>query len=519
MSKISKYIQIFKTDSLKALGEMNSLLFQFEKDLKNKELLNDLFRNVHSLKGMSSSMGYNHLIELTHAMEEPLSKLREGQLEPTKEMVDLLFKGVNFLENLIEKAVTESAPRKDYKNFIKRLQELASSKITSQAKGEPVIKYRPPKAIPIETEELDNLINIVGEMVSHRNQLIELNRPFFSHDYYEGMQILEKLIRELYQQVLKIRMMPIYTITDLLRRIVRDLASSQDKEIDLDVEGDKTIKLDRTVLEALMDPLIHLIRNAVDHGIESPSIRRENGKPRGKIVLRFSKEGDMVKLELSDDGKGIDLVMVKDRALRKGIINKEVSNSMSEEDTLMLLCIPGLSTSKSVTDISGRGVGLDVVKSGVEALNGSMHIQSVPGMGSKITLKIPTTIHIIFALFIRLDSQIFAIPIYKILASREIEYSKAQNTYTFQNSQISLTHLADLLKIDELPKKNGGHYPLLIVEIGGNKFGLMVDELVGIEQIFVKPLGRPLNKIECLNGVTILGDGRMALILDLERLR
>lgn len=519
MKNISKYVRIFITDSKKDLDDINSLLLSLEKDLKNKDLINSIFRKFHSLKGMCATMGYDHANELSHALEEPLGKSREGQLELTKEMVDLLFRGTDFLRDLADAAVNESAPDMGYKKFIKRLKGFKSGGTTSLKKEEPVIKYQPPKTIPVETKSLDNLINIVGEMMAHRNRLIELNRPYFSHELTEGVETLENLIKELYNQVLKIRMMSVYTITDLLQRIVRDLASYQGKEIDLNIEGDRTVKLDRTILEELMDPLMHIIRNAVDHGIELPNQRKEKGKSRGKIEVRFSKEGDMVKVEIEDDGKGIDPVKIKEHALGKGFINKETASSMSGEDIIMLLCIPGFSTKKTVTDISGRGVGLDVVKNRVEALSGSMRILSEYGKGSKFILKIPTTTQIIFALFIKLDSHIFAIPMNKILGTRAIEYRKAQNTFVFQDSQIStVVKLADLLKIEDQSKKEGDSHLVLIVEMGGNKSGLMVDELVGIEQIFVKPLGRPLNKIECLSGVTILGDGRMVLVLDLERL-
>ncbi|MFH0811682.1 MAG: ATP-binding protein [Pseudomonadota bacterium] len=519
MGNTSKYIQIFMTDSRKELEEMNRILQSLEKSSNNPNLINDLFRKAHSLKGMAATMGFARLAELSHALEEPLNKIRDGQAALTKDTIGLLFEGVGLLEGLVQEAINDSHPHIDYQNFISRLQDKThpAGPLASPAKS--LITYQPPKFISVETQTLDSLINVVGEMIIHRSRLTELSRPLSSYELDEEMQSLENLIRELYNQVIKLRMMPVAPVTDFLYRTVRELAQSQGKDIALHIEGDKEIRLDRTIIEGLMDPLIHLIRNAIDHGIEPPTLRREKGKPRGAIWVRFAKERDMVRVEVEDNGQGIEVVKVKDLAVKKGIMKKELSELTRDEDALMLLCTPGFTTSQQVTDISGRGVGLDVVKDRVETLGGSLHIHSTPEVGSTFILKIPATTHIIYALLIKLNAQVFALPIPHVLATTKINLKGAQHSFIFQNEEVSLVPTKELLKMGEPSKGVRAYSPVAVVEIRGRKSGLMVDEILGIEQIFVKPLGKPLNKIEGLFGVTTLGDGRMVLVLDLERLR
>jgi len=494
------------------------VLLSLEKDVDNPDLINALFRKAHSLKGMAATMGYKRLSELSHALEEPLNRIREKKSGLTREIMDLLFEGVGLLEELVEEAVTGSSPDLDYGDFLSRLRGLTDSGISLLTTQRTVVQFQMPKTISVAARALDDLIGLVGEMIIHRNRLLELNQPVASNELVEEMETVEKLVNELHEQVLKIRMMPFSLITDFVYRTVRDLARSQDKEIDFSIEGDKGIELDRTVAEELIDPLIHLIRNAIDHGIESSLTREEKGKPTGKINVKFSKERDMIKVEVEDDGQGIDLAKVKKKALERGITNEKNLASLSEEAILMLLCEPGLSTSNTVTNVSGRGVGLDVVKSSVESLGGSIYISTEYGAGSRFTLKVPATTHIIFALLIRSGSQVFAVPTSKIRATTKINTRSTHDSFIFHDTHVSLVHLRDLLMLDDSARDDSDLCPVIITETEGKKIGAIVDEILRVEQIYVKPLGSPLDKIDGLYGVTILGDGRIALVLDLERL-
>ena len=518
MQDVSKYTEIFIIDSREGLREINQVLLQLEKDPQNLELINTLFRKVHSLKGMAKMMEYHRLSELCHALEEPLGKLRDGESVLSQEMIGLLFSGADLLENLVNEAVTASPPQIDYQSFIQKLSGEIPSECIPSVNGKLTVDYKLPTSVPVDTHKLDELINIIGEMLIRRNRLIELTRSFLSPELEEEIHIFENLMDELYSKVLTIRMVPVSIVTAMVHRIVRDLAINQRKEIDFLTEGDKEIELDSTILDELIAPLIHLIRNAVDHGIEPPSIRSAKGKTKGKVWLRFLKEKDMVRIEVEDDGYGINITQIKNEGLNKKIIDKDKINFLTDEEVLRLLCIPGFSTSEKVTDISGRGVGLDVVKEKVDKLGGSMQIFSNYGRGAKFILRIPTTSHIIFALVISLNSHLFAIPLSKILAITKVDGKVSPQRITFQGKEIHVVRLKDLLRIKSSSPKEPSNPPIIVSVLEGKKVGLVVDGLVKIDQIFVKPLGKLLDKIEGFYGITISGDGRMVLVLDLERL-
>ncbi|MBN2467724.1 MAG: chemotaxis protein CheA [Deltaproteobacteria bacterium] len=518
MENISKYVQIFISDSRKELEEMNQLLQELDKDSNNLELINALFRKAHSLKGMGATMGYDRVSSVSHAIEEPLQAIRDGKSSVTRKMIDLLFEGTRVLEQLVEETVSGASPKQEYRSLIDRLKAYRAEEGASPQE-KPAITYQPPKAVSVDTQTLDALINVVGEIIIQRSRLIEMNKPIFSSRLEEQMQAFDTLIRDLYTQILKIRMMPVSLVTGFLYRTVRELAARQSKQVDFFMEGDQEIKIDRTVLEELMDPLIHLIRNAIDHGIEAPAIRNEKAKPKGRIWVSFSKERDMVRIEVKDDGQGIDPNRLKQEAVERGVLSRERVDSISDEDALMVLCLPGFTTTKDATEVSGRGVGLDVVKERVEALGGTLRIYSESGSGSRFVLKVPSDIHIIFAFLIRVGTHSVAVPMTKVLTTRTINLDAGADSFTLNNEEVSLFWLGDLLDMDTLSGGKRGISPVLVVETTAGKAGLIVDELMGIEQIFVKPLGEPLDAIERFSGVTILGNGRLVLVLDTERLR
>lgn len=519
MPNLTKYLQIFASDSRKELAEMHHLLLDLEKDPQSAELINALFRKAHSLKGMAATMGFDRLSEVSHALEEPLNRIREGKASLGKATIELLFQGADLLEVLAEEAIAGTAPEVEYRDFIEQLKTHTAPKTEPLRKEKPLAQYHPPTTVSVETRILDELINIVGDMMVRRNRLMELNRPLMSFHIEEELRALDKLIRDLYGQVLKIRMLPLATATELLRRVTRDLAQSEGKEVSFTIEGDKEVELDRTVLEELMDPLVHLVRNAVDHGIELPAERKEKGKEgKGRLRLAFSKEKEMVRVEAEDDGQGIDVSLVREHAAAKGFLPRDKAEELSDEEVLMLLFRPGFTTSSRVTTVSGRGVGLDVVKERLERLGGSVRIRTEPGKGSVFTLKVPTTTHIIFALLVRVDSQVFAIPLTKVLATAKVEGAQEKDTFIFHDEEVALLRLRDLLGVGVDAQQAAGSGPAVVAEVRGRKVGVMVDELVAIDQVFVKPLGKPLERIQGLYGATILGDGRLVLVLELERL-
>lgn len=527
MIKQSKYRQIFLTDSKSYLKEMNNALLELEKDKQKHELINLLFRHIHSLKGMSATMGYSNIKELSHAMEDFLEKFRGQQDTLTPPSIDILFTGLDLLKNLIEEIDSGIPSEADYKILIQKMSlfdHLESSENTTVPENRITINQPRLTSIPVESQLLDNLLNIVGEMTIQQSKLMGIDKSTPLLNVHEDLMQMGNLIKKLHSEVTHIRLMPLDTLTASFPRLVRELGKAVGKKIDFDVQGED-IKLDRLILEELWDPLIHLVRNAVDHGIEFPQTRLKRDKPpRGKVLLWTSREKEMVLIGLKDDGNGIDFEEIKKIAIEKGVLTPEKSNNIDHDDILAILTIPGFSTSPEPDEVSGRGVGLDLIKNRIETLGGKLTLFSTPQKGCNYVMKLPLNLAIYQAIFVRLNSQIFAIPLTKVIATvekmgREINCTGQEKTFVFRNNQITLLDLKDSLGISPGGEKDRNSLvPIVITEIKNRNIGLMADELIGCHQIFVKPMGQPLGRMEIFPGTTIWGKGDVALVLDVEKL-
>ena len=378
------------------------------------------------------------------------------------------------------------------------------------------------QTVKVNTVLLDYFVNAIGELIINKSRLHDISRGIPSKELRDGLNHLDRLVRDLQNQVMNVRMMPMESLMERFPRIVRDLARKEGKEVTLDLEG-QDIELDRSIIEGLGNPLIHIIRNAVDHGIELPDERRAAGKPLpAKILIKASREKDQVFIEISDDGKGMDPERLKKAAINKGLITPELAAGMSTKEALLITCIPGFSTAKVVSDISGRGVGMDAVKSAVEPIGGSIDIDSRQGAGTRITLKLPLTVAIIQSLLIEAGQEIYAIPISRVLKTLEVD---RDNVKTSQKQSLIdfdgyLIPILSLRKIFRLPPLTGQakFIPVIVTEAKGKIVGLVVDRLVGQQETFIRPLGRPLNKIGGLSGTTVLGNGRTIFLLDVGNL-
>ncbi len=392
-----------------------------------------------------------------------------------------------------------------------------SSEVAEPATGEL------PRMVRVDTRALDDFINIVGELLTVKSSLRDLAQTFEDPQLDMRLDKLESLIHELHSQVMDVRMMPLDTITSRLPRIVRDLAHTAAKEVELVVSGED-IDLDRAILERLNDPLLHLLRNCVDHGIEYPEKREKLKKTRtGKITIEARREKDMIVIEISDDGKGMDTEALKETAVAKGIIDAESAETISAEDTLMLICIPGFSTSEEVSFISGRGVGMDVVKSTIESLGGGLRIDSTIGEGTRIILYLPRTVSIINVLLVNVEPETFAVPIGKLLKTVEIhknviKESQKGRMVLLDSEPIPLYGMREMLGMTEKPHE-GDIFSALVVEHGTHSFAVTVDAFLGQEEAFIRTLGRPLSRIEGLSGVMTRGDGKPVFVLDISNLR
>ncbi|XRP96416.1 chemotaxis protein CheW [Methanocaldococcus sp. 16A] len=390
-------------------------------------------------------------------------------------------------------------------------------KPTTHAKKE---EKKSTQTIRINIEKLDKLMNLVGELVITRANFSQIANKYQLKELNNAINRLSMLINELQEEVMAMRMIPVAYVFNRFPRMVRDLAKALGKEVEFIMEG-TDIELDRTVLDELAEPLVHLIRNALDHGIEPPEEREKVGKPRkGVLKLIAERERDHVNIIVEDDGKGIDPEIIKKKAIERGIISEEEAKKLSDHEIINLIFMPGFSTADKVSDVSGRGVGMDVVKTKIESLGGTVVVYSEKGKGTRVVLKLPLTMAIITALLMKLADQVYAIPITSVLDvtminKEDIKNIEGTNAIIYRDEIIPVIWLKDFLGMSYL-KESSDELTIVVIERSGGKLGVVVDEVIGREDIVVKSLTGILKNIPGLAGATILGDGRVALILDLS---
>jgi two-component system chemotaxis sensor kinase CheA len=382
-------------------------------------------------------------------------------------------------------------------------------------------------SVRVDTSRLDDIMNMVGELVLVRNRINTLESASENEEMAKAVNNLTVVTADLQSAVMKTRMQPIKKVFGRFPRVVRDLARSLEKEINLELQGEET-DLDKNLVEALADPLVHLVRNAVDHGIEMPDIREANGKPRtGHVILGAAQEGDHILLTISDDGAGMDADVLRRKAVEKGMMDEEYAQRLSESECYALIFAPGFSMKQEISDISGRGVGMDVVKTSISKLNGVIEIDSELGKGTTLSIKVPLTLAIMPTLMVMLGDQIFAMPLVNVNEIFHLDLSKTnivdgQQTITVRNKALPLFYLRNWLadSFNETADNNNdadlGH--VVIVHIGTQRVGFVVDQLIGQEEVVIKPLGALLHGTKGLAGATITGDGRISLILDFPEL-
>jgi two-component system chemotaxis sensor kinase CheA len=383
------------------------------------------------------------------------------------------------------------------------------------------LKVKTIQSSRISTEQLDKLMNLVGELVINRSRINELTINMRSKELEAALSEFYKLTRELQDEVIEARMVPLDHITYIYPRMVRDLARAQNKKIDFIIKG-KEIKLDRTILEEIGDSLVHLLRNAVDHGIETPERRSELGKKEtGSVLITASRQENFALIKIEDDGRGIDISEIRGAALKKGLISRESAEQLQEKEVMQLIFTPGFSTSGTITDISGRGIGMDVVKNRVECLGGSVKVESKPGLGSRFELRLPLTIAVYQAMLVRVGEERYAIPFTNIvknieISSQEIKHIRCQEVILVDDKVLPLLRLRSLF---QLPDEDKNNIFVVLVERHGQCTGLVVDELLGKQEVIVKNFkSKLLENTRGFAGATILGDGNVILIVDVNSL-
>lgn len=655
----SSYKELFLSESQEYLAKISTCLVKLEEKPSDSASLNEIFRCVHTLKGMSATMGYEKLTHISHQMEDLLDELRNKRRALNTEIMDHLFSAVDVIEqlfadvktnrettdiaeisaklkNLFERGeqadAAEKAPQvqppeelvlndtetavcverkkkglnifrivitlskecvmKEARAFLiitnlKRLGEILSSQpeienikegnfadsfsivlatqeqqgviqqelmTISEVEGSEVTTFSAEKAkkslpgqattavsapgqqapayvkkiqsMRIPVERLDKIMNLMGELAIAKIRLVQLVQNYKIEPLEEVSFALDRLISALQDEIMQTRLLPVAYILDAFPRVVRDVAKKQNKEVELEINGGE-IELDRMMLDEISDPLLHLVRNAVDHGLESPKQRVKAGKKeKGTLSINVLRQKGQISIEVCDDGQGVDFAAVKKTALSRGLLTEEEASGIDEKKILDLITLPGFSTSDTITDISGRGVGLDVVKSKIEVLGGRVDFETKRGEGSRFILSLPMTLAIIKAMLVRVETEIFAIPLMNIRETIKIEKNEIKFLQNFEvvkvrEEVIPLIRLDRELGIAPKNEESGGdrRISLVIVEYGKKALGLVVSQVLGEQDIAVKPLGSWVRRTKGIAGATILGDGRVALILDIMSLK
>lgn len=571
-------VKEFILETTENLDRLELDLVQLEERPKDVELLGSIFRTFHTVKGTCGFLGFSSLESLAHAAENLLSRLRNGELDISPAIVSLILQSVDATRAHIaalEAEGTESAV--SYEDLKGRLELAASGQaptetcqsepepepepaaveaaspatLTAPVKSsvaEPVAK-RPESpveqvtqvksdiadsSIRVDVALLDKLMNLVGELVLARNQIIQFKNTKEDAGFNITSQRLNLITTELQGNVMKTRMQPIGVVWNKLPRLVRDLAASEGKQINLTMEGADT-ELDKTIIEAIKDPLIHIVRNSCDHGIEKPAVRLAAGKPAtGTLSLRAYHEGGQVNIEIKDDGKGLDPVRIKAKAVEKGLLRADQADQLSEREVLNLIFAPGFSTAERVTSVSGRGVGMDVVRTNLERTGGVADLFSQVNVGTTIKIKIPLTLAIIPGLVVTVDrldvngkehTERFAIPQVSLLElirldgdgmGAQIESIHGTPVYRRRGKLLPIAYLCRCLALT--PKKQAGPVNIVVLQTEDQQFGLVVDGIRDTQEIVVKPLSKYMKGLGCYAGATIMGDGKVALILDIPGL-
>jgi len=642
--ELSQYGELFLSESREHVSTINHLLLTLESDPGSRQVVEGIFRAVHTIKGMSATMGYRPVADLSHEMENLLDRIRHGKAQATAETIDLLFAGCDALERSIELAVEESGEEPRLEGLIGRLRAAAGDDVSfdifaptvdlggptasqapapagdeegadggvrvrivvakeailpgvrafmalkrarelgevsgvepaeavlnepgftgtltfvvrsERAAGEiratllgvgeigevEVAEHRPQAApaadvadeaqgdgagvaagaagrarhIRVDLRRLDALMNQVGELVIVRDRM----RRLVSHDTPELAETVDqasRLIGELQDEIMRARLAPVSQVFDRFPRLVRDAARMLGKKVDFVIEG-KEIELDRSMLDEIGDPLVHLLRNSLDHGIEAPAERRAHGKPEtGTLRLQATRERSRIIIRVEDDGRGVQRQRVLQKAVQNGLITRDEAAGMPDEEVYRLLTRPGFSTAETVTDVSGRGVGLDVVATRVRALGGMLEIMSEPGRGTEMTLQLPQTLAIVRALLVRQSGETYALPLTHVgetvhLLPEEIGSVKGRTVAFLRDEVIPLLGLRQILRTNGTrPDALKRH--AVVLEVGEQRIGLEVDALLGQQEIVVKQFDATADTLRLFSGATILSDGRPALILD-----
>jgi two-component system chemotaxis sensor kinase CheA len=625
----SEFVSYFRDEAEELLQQIDSDLLQLEdlvgSERPDSELVNSLFRALHTIKGSSGMLGFSDVQNLAHKLENLCDLLRKERMPLSEGCVDILFGGRDFLTDLVDAAINGKESTNGLSDYIGRLEsfvavyeetsnviegttadisfeeaaaaegeqqvsedELAAFEadvwrmVEAARAGQPLAAAPKPSITPVsdaggplrqgsaqapagearsadtpvkaekratthqtirvDIERLDLLLNLVGELVINRTRISDIANTLeraltdkngavaqlnghakelggLAKELADSSALLARTTNEIQESIMKVRMVPIGQVFDRFPRLVRDVAKARGKEVQLEISGAET-DLDKTIVDEVGEPLMHLLRNCIDHGIETPEEREKRGKARhGTISLNAYHEGNQIIIEVSDDGNGIDLERVRARGIKQGLIGYD--DRLSDREIIELIFTPGFSTAEVISDVSGRGVGMDVVKKNISRLKGVFDVNTVPGAGTTFTIKLPLTLAIIQALLVRVVDELYAIPLDSVIESQRVEMQDVRTVHgneviTLRGQVVPLVRIADFFELggERDPEK----VMIVIVGLQGRQVGLVVDSFQGEQEIVIKPLSDVVGRIAGISGATILGNGSISLIIDVHSL-
>lgn len=581
LDEMKEIIDDFLVEADELLHSLDTNLVKLETTPNDLNLLNEIFRAAHTIKGTSSFLGFEQVTNLTHKMEDILNKLRKAEMIVTPAIMDLLLESLDILKVLISNVHESNFEEIDLTSIIDRLiaaqegqtapvvtapaeviqpkplAELGGSPITvtealsstptpppppapapdSAANGSKATLKKPAQdgkktasdqTIRVDVDRLDSLMNLMGELVLGRNALVQTVGKITNDDanaahteqLNQAAASLNYITTELQMAVMKMRMQPVGKVFSKFPRLVRDLTRDNGKQIELVMSGEET-ELDKSVIEEIGDPLVHIIRNSCDHGIEMPEARTAKGKPaKGTVALAACQEGSNIVIRIKDDGKGLDVAAIRDKAVERGLATRAEVDKMPDKEVFRYIFEAGLSTAKVVSDVSGRGVGMDVVRTNIEKLNGMIELDSKVDQGTTITIKLPLTLAILQGLLIESDKEVYILPLSSVVETvkttqSDISYINRKPVLRLRDEIIPVINLGNALGRSKGSLTIAEKPYVVVVGLADQKLGINMDRFLGQEEVVIKSLGSYLGTTEGVAGATILGDGRIRLIIDL----
>jgi two-component system, chemotaxis family, sensor kinase CheA len=529
-------VEAFVTEAAEILGSMEQLLLALEAKPDDEETLHSLFRAAHTIKGSSSLVAFDAVRDLAHHLEGLLERLRAKALRADAPLVTTLLRGVDVLRAAIADAAAgqtgTSAAIETYHEELRGAERAQARAAVDTAAGTAsaavapscAARGSPPaptaaRTLRVDVGKLDRMLDLSGEIAISRGRLTDMLERRLSlsvDEILEAHRETDRLYLDLQDLIMQSRMVPLGPTFQQHHRTVRDLAAAEGKQVRLALEGEE-VEVDTSVVEHIRDPLLHMVRNAVDHGIELPAERQSRGKdPCGRLTLRAFHEGAQVVIEVVDDGAGLDRARIVRRAVEKGLVAE--GTPLSEEDVYALIFEPGFSTREEVTDVSGRGVGMDVVRRNVEALRGSIRVTSEPGRGTRISLRFPLTLAIIQGFRVQVAGEVYILPLDAVAECVELPAGSEPGrcgVLDLRGQPLPFVRLREHFGLADGPPPREN---VVVVQYAGASVGLAVDALLGESQTVIKPLGRMFRNVRGVSGSAILGDGRVALILDIAGL-